>query len=238
MSNSFDQYAEGYEGSLDQGLRLSGEGRVYFLKNRIDYLYQKLAGMRVTCQSFLDFGCGDGETVAYVEKSKFSQVCLGVDPSKGLIAKAKANHAASPGAFVELEKQWSGPLVDLVHCNGVFHHIDPDGRGQALEWVRNALIEGGYFAFFENNPWNLGTRWVMSRIPFDRDAKVVSPRAATRMLRQAGFEILSLDALFFFPRWLAMMRPFERFLRNVPLGAQYLVLARKPAGNDKGTITI
>ena len=38
----------------------------------------------------------------------------------------------------------------------------------------DALRPGGLFAFWENNPWNPGTRLVMSRIPFDRDAITLS----------------------------------------------------------------
>ncbi|TIM51970.1 MAG: class I SAM-dependent methyltransferase, partial [Mesorhizobium sp.] len=33
----------------------------------------------------------------------------------------------------------------------------------------------------------------------------------------------------FFPRLFARLRPFERFLATVPLGAQYFVHAIKPA---------
>jgi hypothetical protein len=67
----------------------------------------------------------------------------------------------------------------------------------------------------------------MSRIPFDRDADLLSPRAARRLLMQAGFEILSTDYLFVFPRVLAALRPIELRLTRVPAGAQYMVLARK-----------
>jgi hypothetical protein len=83
------------------------------------------------------------------------------------------------------------------------------------------------FAVFENNPWNPGTRLVMRRIPFDRDAETLSPPAGRRLLRSAGFEVLRTDFVFFFPRALHILRPLERRLARLPLGAQYLVLARK-----------
>jgi len=59
-----------------------------------------------------------------------------------------------------------------------------------LKNILGALKPGGLFAFWENNPWNPGTRIVMSRIPFDRDAEIISPPAAKRLLRRAGFSIL------------------------------------------------
>jgi hypothetical protein len=67
----------------------------------------------------------------------------------------------------------------------------------------------------------------MSRIPFDRGAVTISAPGARHLLRQAGFQIVRTDHLFFFPRILRRLRPLEKRLAFVPLGAQYLVLARK-----------
>jgi len=67
----------------------------------------------------------------------------------------------------------------------------------------------------------------MRRIPFDRDAKLLSPPAARRLLRGTGFEVVSTDFLFLFPRLLAALRPLEARLARIPAGAQYLVLCRR-----------
>jgi hypothetical protein len=88
------------------------------------------------------------------------------------------------------------------------------------------MAPGGTFALWENNSWNPGARWVMSRIPFDRDAVMLSPSGAARMLKGAGFEILSLDFAFVFPKRLRWARPLERGLCKLPLGAQYQLLCR------------
>jgi SAM-dependent methyltransferase len=118
--------------------------------------------------------------------------------------------------------------IDLAFCNGVFHHIPPAERAAAVAYLRAALRPGGVFALWENNPWNPGTRMVMRRIPFDRDAQTLSAPAARRLLRAGGFEIERTDFLFVFPRALRMLRPLERRLASAPLGAQYVVIARKP----------
>ncbi len=80
-------------------------------------------------------------------------------------------------------------------------------------------------ALFENNPWNPGTRLVMSRIPFDRDAVLVRPGEARRLLEAAGLEPRFTGFYFYFPRWLGALRPIERRLVRLPLGAQYGVFA-------------
>jgi hypothetical protein len=48
------------------------------------------------------------------------------------------------------------------------------------------------------------------------------------MLRAEGFAVVSTDSRFFFPGPLRALRPLERSLSKLPLGGQYMVLARKP----------
>ncbi len=80
---------------------------------------------------------------------------------------------------------------------------------------------------WENNPWNPGTRYVMSRIPFDRDAVTLTPREARALVRANGFDIVDTTFLFIFPRALRWLRALEPPLARLPFGAQYQVLCRK-----------
>jgi SAM-dependent methyltransferase len=117
--------------------------------------------------------------------------------------------------------------IDLVFCNGVFHHIPLDQRGRAMRYIFDSLRPGGIFAFWENNPWNPGTRYVMSRIPFDRDAITLSPPAARRLARASGLEVMMTRFLFYFPKSLSWLRWMEPALATTPLGGQYVVLCGK-----------
>ena len=110
----------------------------------------------------------------------------------------------------------------------MFHHIPPARRAEAVDYVLRSLRPGGIFAFWENNPWNPGTRYVMNRIPFDRDAVRLSEPQAKRLLRNGGFEILRTDFLFIFPKVLDWFRWIEPHCSSLPVGAQYQVLCRKP----------
>jgi hypothetical protein len=106
--------------------------------------------------------------------------------------------------------------------------VPPDERQEQLKYIFGSLRKGGLFAFWENNPWNLGTRIVMSRIPFDRDAKTITAGAARRMLKRTGFQVLRTDFLFIFPHFLRWLRPLEALATRFPFGAQYQILCRKP----------
>jgi SAM-dependent methyltransferase len=129
---------------------------------------------------------------------------------------------------VAVEEYKPSEGVDLAYCNGVFHHIAPAEREQAARYIFDRLRPGGVFGFWENNPWNLGARWVMSRCAFDRDAVLLTPPAAASLLRAVGFEMVCTNYLFIFPKCLSFLRFLEPGLSGIPLGAQYLVLGRKP----------
>jgi SAM-dependent methyltransferase len=228
-SSEFDAYSDDYEAALERGIGLSGEDADFFARERITWLQRRLAEAGAPTATLLDFGCGTGIATPYLLELRGAQRVVGADVSLESLEVARRDHGSERATFVAMEEPPAPGSVDVAYCNGVFHHIVPPERGEALRWVREALRPGGLFALFENNPWNPGTRIVMRRIPFDRDAQTLSPPVARRLLRSAGFEVLRTDSLFYFPRALRALRPLERRLAGLPLGAQYLVLARKPA---------
>ena len=117
--------------------------------------------------------------------------------------------------------------LDLAYCNGVFHHIPLNERLNSAKYIHNALRPGGIFALWENFAMNPGTRYVMSHCVFDKDAITLTPGQSRQLLKSAGFEILRTDFAFIFPRFLKFLRPLEKLLVKLPLGAQYQVLAQK-----------
>jgi hypothetical protein len=67
----------------------------------------------------------------------------------------------------------------------------------------------------------------MSRIPFDRDAQLMTSRDAVKLLLEQGFNPLRVDYVFVFPRILGALRPLEARLSAWPLGGQYQLLTRR-----------
>jgi SAM-dependent methyltransferase len=222
----FDSVAASYEAALNQGLRLSGEGPEYFASQRVEWTARVIGANHV--RTVLDFGCGIGLAAPLLATQFHVERLWGFDPSRAAIERAQRDLPAEAYRFVADAVGLPAGEVDLTYCNGVFHHIPSEHRNEALATVWRALRPGGWFALWENNPWNPGTRWVMSRIPFDRGAETLSPVACRRMLRKAGFEVVRTDAWFLFPHILRWLRLLERLVHRLPLGGQYLVLARKP----------
>ncbi len=224
----FDNYADDYADALQQGLKYSGEDATYFAIARVQWLAGRLEKLRFVPRSLLDFGCGNGATTPIFLSTLNVLEVTGIDASHRLLEIARREHGSPRATFVLRNDYEPMGQADITFCNGVFHHIPPSERADALDFVSRALRPGGLFAFWENNPWNPATRFVMSRIPFDRGAITISPPEARHLLGKAGFEIVRTDYRFFFPRVLRWLRPLERYFVSIPLGAQYLVLARKP----------
>jgi SAM-dependent methyltransferase len=225
----FDAYAAGYDDALHKGLALAGENKEYFARERLRWLRRRLAQHgQASGGSILDFGCGDGaSTPFFLEELGVSRV-VGADVSDGLLDVARATYGHDPRVeFRRIDGRTPRGEFDLAFCNGVFHHIPVAERAAAARYVFDALRPGGIFAFWENNPWNPGTRIIMSRVSFDRDAITLTPPESRALLRAAGFHATAVDYRFIFPRILAWLRPLETPLARLPLGGQYLVLGVK-----------
>jgi len=232
---TFDRYADDYDASLAAALELSGEDRMFYAKGRVSWLERCLRDLGFAPRRALDYGCGVGTTSPLLAERFGLAQTIGVDVSPRSIELARAKESSRGCSFFLMDEYRPDGALDLAYCNGVFHHIPLEQRLAAARYVHGALRPGGIFGLWENFGWNPGTRYVMARCVFDKDAITLTPRQARRLLQAAGFEILRTDFAFVFPRFLKVLRPLERLLVKLPLGAQYQVLARKPfirAGTD------
>jgi len=229
MSDSaeFDQFAENYDDCLNSALAASGENKEFFARERVRWLARCLQEFHQDCRSVLDYGCGVGDTTELLREVLKSESAVGLDVSTSSLERARRNHGTTC-RFLTFPEYAPDESVDVIYCNGVFHHIPPAERAASVSYIFRCLRPGGVFALWENNPWNPGTQYVMHRCDFDRDAVKISPRRAPRLIARAGLEILRTDYRFFFPRALKVLRPLEDSLSWLPLGGQYQVLARKP----------
>lgn len=220
----FDRFARSYEQDLAKSLKLTGESREYYAGKRIEWTAQCAARLGISVRSVLDYGCGDGANVPMLASRFQVEKALGVDISSASIAVARQSNSDKRMQFLRTDEWIPDATVDLAFTNGVFHHIPPVDRAAALNAIRRSLRPRGLFAFWENNPWNPGTQYVMAKCAFDENAIKISPREAKKLLSGAGFKILRTDSLFYFPRGLSLLRPAEAWLRALPLGGQYQIL--------------
>ena len=124
----FDLSSE-YDAMLNQGIRLSGEDKFFFIRGRVDDLAQHLPR---SCNPLhiLDWGCGIGDTTKYLSRVFPEAQITGTDLSEKAIAYAHDNYSSEILRFVNLTALEDNHY-DLCYVNGVFHHIAPHNRDAA-----------------------------------------------------------------------------------------------------------
>jgi SAM-dependent methyltransferase len=231
---------ERYDGALQRALSVSGESKEFFARGRIEFTRELLAAAGAldpvlgnTTPRVLDFGCGIGDSTPLLRDILHAREVVGVDPSASSIAHGAQLHAGERDVRLVTSSSFAADrsfdaTFDVVYTNGVFHHIPLGERGAAAHVIRGALKPGGRVFLWENHAGNPGTRFVMKRCEFDDDAIPVWPHRARRLLAQVGLDVECTEYRFLFPRALSFLRPLEKRLLRLPIGAQYVVVARKP----------
>ncbi len=216
-----------YDEMLHKGIGLSGENKLYFLEGRVNHLIQQLPH-DFSPKTVLDFGCGIGDTTHYLHQKYPQALIIGTDISEEVVKEAHKRYANEQVKFILTDCLQYTDYFDLCYTNGVFHHILPDKRKEVLKTIYTVLKKNAWFSFFENNPLNIATWFVMKRIPFDKHARMLSHFSAQKIILESDFShIVTVQFLFYFPKFLSLMRSFERLLLTIPLGTQYHILAIK-----------
>jgi ubiquinone/menaquinone biosynthesis C-methylase UbiE len=230
MDSRFDDAARSYETTVQNAIGASGESVRFFADLKVRLMSEQLGpGAN---PSILDFGCGIGNTTRALSRVFTRSEIVGFDVSHESIAVARESTGVSENVTFVSSAEEGLPIpdanVDAVFTSCVFHHIDPDQRPYWADELRRVLKPGGRLFLFEHNPFNPLTVRVVRRIPFDEGVVLLKASDTTELLRHAGFEVDTPWFYFFFPHLLSALRVFERWLRRVPVGAQYFVVGTRP----------
>jgi len=224
----FDHLADKYEQSISPWLKITGESIEYFAQSRIQWIARQLKERGHRPKRILDYGCGIGlATPFFLEEFGNDCTIIGVDVSSDSLEIATSEYGTCNVSFYSLKDYLPDQSMDLVFCNGVFHHIPLDEREGAIRYVYNSLRPGGHFALWENNPWNPLARYNMTHAEIDRNAIPISPPNAKKLVEAGQFNRLMTRFHFIFPGFLKFLRPLETLVAPLPLGAQYVVLCKK-----------
>lgn len=221
----FDQFAEDYERILDRTVAVSGEDSAYFAEYKARYL-GRLLGASFSGKA-LEFGCGVGRLSGFIKKFLPTIQLDGFDVSGDSIRRIDSS-LSSQGVFTCDSANLARDYGLIVMAN-VMHHIPVEQRKGVTQSLADRMASGGTLVIFEHNPANPVTRWVVERCAFDADAKLLTPSEISSYLRAARLQLARRDFIVFMPRLLAWLRPLEPWLAELPLGAQYVMVANKHA---------
>jgi SAM-dependent methyltransferase len=225
--SEFDKFAHEYAELHRANVAASGEGPEFFAEYKIQDLRELCAapGRGGPPGRILDFGAGIGASVAPIRRH-FPQAqltCVDVSVASLRIAAQRFPGAADYVAFDGSRLPFSDGSFDCVFSACVFHHIEPGLHIGLLSELRRVLRPGGLIMIFEHNPLNPLTVRAVRTCPFDENAILMHADTLKGRLVQAGFTGAAARFRLFFPRALRLLRPLERWMTWVPLGAQYYV---------------
>jgi SAM-dependent methyltransferase len=230
MKAEFDLMADGYHVQHKENIAITGESPEYFSEYKIADLCELLNQLRLPTMKILDFGSGIGNSLPYFRKyfSESEIICADVSGRSIEIAQTRF-----PGQEKYLIIDQSIPLpsasLDVVFTACVFHHIPHEQHLHWLSELYRITKPGGVLAIYEHNPLNPLTVRAVNTCPFDVNAKLITGTRMRNRAHSSGWRDAKVDYKLFFPSALAALRPMERYLQWICLGAQYRMLARRPA---------
>jgi SAM-dependent methyltransferase len=231
LEAEFDRFAHEYREQHAANIRLSGETPDFFARYKIDDVAAVLSRTGAEPRRILDFGGGVGNSIGFMRAAFPDSEIVLIDPSQESldIARQRFPGEAEFRHFDGRTIPFDDGRFDLVFAACVFHHIPESLHQPLMTEIGRVLTDGGSFFVFEHNPWNPLTMQAVRNCPFDENAVLIGAPELQRRMSAAGLGNNRVSYRFFFPRLLSRLRPLERFLKSVPLGAQYFIHATKPS---------
>ena len=226
----FDRVADEYAALHSRNIAVTGESPEFFARYKIEDAAAEAQRAGVEVRQVLDFGSGIGNSLPHLAAlfPKAQLTCADVSARSLEISRSRfpdvpARHVEITGAALPFADE----SFDLVFSACVFHHIPHAEHAAWLAELRRVARPGGLLMIFEHNPLNPLTAKAVRDCPFDENAVLIGARAFRQRVENAGWHAAQSVYRMFFPHALAFARPAERWLRKLPLGAQYFVLARR-----------
>lgn len=225
----FDRVADEYETLHARSIEASGESPEFFARYKIVDIAQEVSRSGEEVQTILDFGSGTGNSLPHLAAQfpRASVTCADVSRRCMEISRSRFSHI--PANYCEIEGDrlpLKDEIFDLAFSACVFHHIPGSQHVAWLAELRRITRKHGHLFIFEHNPLNPLTVSAVRNCPFDDNAVLIRAREMARRIEQAGWRQAEIVYRIFFPHKLAFARPLERWMRKLPLGAQYFIVAK------------
>ena len=232
MKNEFDKFADEYNAQHQASITASGEAPEYFAEYKLRDVrgeYVKQTRSITSGLQILDFGAGIGGSVPFTHKYFENPRLTCLDPSQRSleIAESRFPSQARYLHFDGKDIPLGSNTFDIAYAMCVFHHIQDEDHVHLLRELHRVIRPGGCLFVFEHNPNNPMTVKVVENCPFDENAILIKSSDLRSKVLDAGFQSVDIRFRIFFPHALKMLRPVEKFLTDIPLGAQYYSVSIK-----------
>lgn len=228
----FDNYAKTYKKGLQKTLRFSGLTPNYFHHYKVKelFLYLKNNSAENIQLKILDFGCGVGCSDSFLSHYFPKSKIYACDISEESINYAKEENSQYKNLIYAPYKEGRLPFdekFDVIFVANVFHHIARKNQQSTINMLKSSLNENGFLIIFEHNPYNPITDLLalLTDYRYDKNTNLLSPLYMKKLLKNTGFKNLNLTYKVFFPGFMKIFLPLEKYLKKCPLGAHYYYIA-------------
>jgi len=207
-------------GFADDNRRVFGDSRRVYLRRKAVFL-RKLAP---DVPWWLEAGAGNGEFAAEL----IFQGCrtLLLDSSLDLLRSFRGTSEGLVAADAACLPFPDGSVPGVV-CSCLLHHLDDCSLRAFIREAARVLAPEGRLVVFDHNPLHPAVQWLIRMLPYDRDARLVTPRMTKTVMRQAGIEPAGTAWLNAVPACLRGLEWLERLLSGMPAGTQWAVWGRR-----------
>ena len=229
-----DSYPSRYRDDVNRSIGFAGIDVDLFTRGKVDDLVAMLDRVLPHAAAgacSLDIGCGIG-IMHPLLAPKVAHLAAADVSAEAIETARRANPTVDYRSYDPPLLPYADNGFDCSSTVCVMHHVPPGQWSVFVAEAWRVTRPGGVFAVYEHNPLNPLTRVAVWRCPFDHDAVLLPARRTIELLRRQGFEIIECRYLFFVPLDARWARRLDRLLSWLPLGAQYVVCARKPITAD------
>jgi ubiquinone/menaquinone biosynthesis C-methylase UbiE len=230
--SEFDEYRHRYEDDINNAIAFGGKPHDFYTKVKADLLVELLKTKVTGPQplNILDIGCGNGSIHSFLGASAFPIKITGVEVATQFVDMARqANPTVDYDVYDGHKLPYRSGQFDAAFTICVMHHVPPDQWPAFLLEMRRVVRPGGVVLVFEHNPINPLTSHIVKTCPLDKNAVLLSSGKLGSLMQSAGLEGVSREFILFTPFETSLFRRFDRLMRWLPLGAQYVSFGRVPS---------
>jgi SAM-dependent methyltransferase len=223
----FDSLAETYYEEHKKNIKITGEDPEYFAEYKIVDLADWCKKNSISSYNIADFGCGIGNSIPHFRKYFPAATLSCMDVSEQSLQLARKRFPGNENRLLIENEKIPLPEAsqDLVFSACVFHHISPEEHHHWFSELVRVTRPGGILAIYEHNPLNPLTAHAFNTCPLDENACMIPSHQLRRKCAVAGWKNPSISYKLFFPGFLSKLRPLEKKMGWLFLGAQYRLLA-------------
>ena len=220
----FDNYAEKYDDLINSSTSFFEEDTSYFARYKVSIFKNLITNNPV---NILEFGCGTGRNLSYLQKAFPKANISGCDISQKSLSIAEKNNPNIELFNSNNHNQSLKNNFDAIFIACVLHHIKPPLWQETLKEIYNYMKKDASLIIFEHNPLNPVTRKLVNDCPFDKDAVLLRRSKTLDLMEKANLKDINSQYCLFLPEKLSKYSAIEKYISWLPLGGQYWVQGRK-----------